>query len=335
MYPALYGENKLLLIEREKQVYFPATHVPAEYLHLLIPYAGICYDHDDDYDMLSQHMQLGPFSLWIHDVFSHNEIVLCPYTPFHLWALHFMFEDSLRAEIFQAERFVLAEKQCNLFSLYADLHKAPMPANKKILSFHINIQPADLALLAGIYPSLGYLARKRPPINISGPVNEQPYLINPLCNLLIQNILTCRFVEQQAAYFLFRCCVDLFLNFAHQDTTAHKPALLSDPVNTEIFNRLFTYLVEHPHIDHSISELAEIHNMQPVKLAMGFREHFHIGITAFMRMQQMMLAYNLLFKNPLPLAEIAKNLQFRNAQEMVSAVERYYRCNVPELRRVM
>ncbi len=67
------------------------------------------------YDMLSQHVRLGPFSLWLHDVFARKDIVLCPYTPFHLWALHFMYEDSLRAESFKMNGFTLEEKECNLF----------------------------------------------------------------------------------------------------------------------------------------------------------------------------------------------------------------------------
>lgn len=332
MYPKLHDENKLLLVDRFTQDYLPATYVPAEYLHLVIPYAGLYYEQDPDYDILSQHIALGPFSLWLHDIFARKDIVLCPYAPFHLWALHFMYEDSLRPETIIKEEFILDERECNLFNLYADMHRVPMQAGKKVLSFHINILPAALKQLVQQYPALYYLTNKKLD-NITSVINQRPYMINAVCNMLIQNILSCRYIEQQAHYYLQRCCVDLFLNFAQQDAAGPEPFLLSSLMSTELFNNIFSYLTAHPHIPHSVAELANMFNMHGAALAHGFRQHFSMGITPFIKMNRMMLIYNRLMQKSFTLSMLADTTGYRNIQEMLNEVQEYYHCDVRELRR--
>lgn len=334
MYPQLHDENKLLLVDRFAQDYHPATYVPAEYLHLIIPYAGLYYEQDNEYDILSQHISLGPFSLWLHDIFAKKDIVLCPYAPYHLWALHFMYEDSLRPESIKTNEFILEERECNLFNLYSDMHRVPMPAGKKVLSFHINIRPEDLKRLVQVYPPLYYLTNKQQG-NVSTIINQRPYTINAVCNMLIQHILSCKYVEIQAHYFLQRCCVDLFLNFAQQDAASQEPLLFSSLINTNLFNAIFSYLIDHPHIQHSLPELANMFDMDGNKLAQGFRQHFGIGISAFIKMNRMMLIYNRLMQKSFSLSMLAEATGYRNMQQLLDEVEEYYSCDVKELRRGM
>lgn len=334
MYPQLHDENKLLLVDRFTQDYLPATYVPQEYLHLIIPYAGLYYEQDADYDILSQHISLGPFSLWLHDIFAKKDIVLCPYAPFHLWALHFMYEDSLRAESFETNEFILEEKECNLFNLYADMHRVPMPAGKKVLSFHINILPGALKQLVQRYPALYYLTNKKLD-NISSVVNQRPYHINAVGNMLIRNIISCRYIEEQAHFYLHRCCVDLFLNFAQQDAAGPEPFMLSSLMNAELFNNIFSYLVNNPHIPHSVAELANIFNMHGARLAHGFRQHFSMGITPFIKMNRMMSLYNQLMQKSFSLSMLAEATGYRSLKAMTDEVEEYYGCSIMELRRGM
>jgi AraC-like DNA-binding protein len=334
MYPQLHDENKLLLVDRFTQDYLPATLVSPEYLHLVIPYAGLYYEQDADYDILSQHIPLGPFSLWLHDIFARKDIVLCPYSPFHLWALHFMYEDSLRADAFQKENFILDERECNLFNLHSEMYKVPMPASKKILSFHINILPGALKKMVQHYPPLYYLTNKRLD-NVSSIINQRPYKINAVCNMLIQKILSCKYIEEQAHFYLYRCCLDLFLNFAQQDAAGPGPLLFSNVMNTELFNSIFSYLVEHPDTPHSIAELANMFNMHGARLAQGFRQYFSIGITPFIKMNRMMMLYNRMLQKSFTLSMLAESAGYRNTQDMVDEVEDYYECDINALRRGM
>ncbi len=333
MYPTLFEENKLLLIDRLDQAYFPIAHIPTEYLNLIIPYAGLYYEYDDDYNMLSQHIKLGPFSLWVHDVFARKDIVLRPYAPFHLWALHFMYEDTLRAETSKTSQFTLEERQCNLFNLYSYMHRVPMAGGQKVLSFHINILPSDLMLLVQHHPGLYYLANKRVQRS-SGLINVKPYRINAVCNMLIRTILSCRYIEAQAVHFLERCCLDLFINFAQQDAIADEIRPPTE-AQTILFNQIFEYLTEHPHIVHTEDEVAKMFNLSGVKLAQGFRAQFSIGIAAFLHMLKMMMIYNTLLQKACTLKELALISGYRNIEDMIRDVEKYYNCSLAALRRSM
>lgn len=333
MYPTLYEENKLLLLDRLDQDYFPAAYIPTEFLPLIIPYAGLYYEQDDDYNMLSQHIRLGPFSLWTHDVFARKDIVLRPFAPFHFWALHFMYEDTLRAESLKSDSFTLAERQCNLFNLFAYKHRVPMPGGKKILSVHINILPSDLMLLVQQHPGLYYLANKRVQRK-SSLINEKPYRINPVSNLLIRHILSCKYIEAQASYFLERCCLDLFLIFSQQDAIADE-IMPHTEEQIDLFNQIFTYLTDHPHIVHTEQEIAIMFDIQPVKLARGFREHFSIGITPFLHMLKMIMIYQTLMQKACTLQDVATMAGYRHVAELVRDVEKYYGCNLAALRRSM
>lgn len=321
-------------MDRFTHTYLPATYVPQEYLQLIIPYAGLYYEQDKDCEILSQHISLGPFSLWLHDILAKEDIVLCPYVPFHLWALHFMYEDSLRAESLKTNEFILNEKECNLFNLYSELHRVPMPAGKKVLSFQINILPGTLKQLVQRHPALYYLANKQPD-KVSNIINQRPYSINPVCNVLVQHILSCRFIEQQAYYYLHRCCVDLFLNFAQQDAACPAPILLPGMTNTNLFHNIFSYLVEHADIPYSVAELANMFNMDGTGLARGFRQHFSIGITPFIKMNRMMMLYNRMMQKAFTLSMVAEATGYRSTQDMLQEVEEYYNCDIRELRRSM
>lgn len=333
MYPTSFEENKLLLLDRLDQAYFPAAYIPTEYLNLIIPYAGLYYEYDDDYNMLSQHIKLGPFSLWVHDVFARKDIVLRPYAPFHLWALHFMYEDTLRAETFKTNKFTLEERQCNLFNLYEHMHRVPMAGGKKVLSFHINILPSDLMLLVQQHPGLYYLANKRVQRS-SSLINVKPYHINAVCNMLIRTILSCRYIEAQAIHFLERCCLDLFINFAQQDAISDEIRPPTE-AQTILFNQIFNYLTEHPHIVHTETEVAKMFNIPAFKLAQGFRAQFSIGITTFLHMLKMMMIYNTLMQKAVTLRELAIIAGYKDIEEMITDVEKYYSCNLAALRRSM
>ncbi|WP_343670023.1 hypothetical protein [Chitinophaga sp.] len=332
MYPVLHDENKLLLIDRFITEYIHAGYVPTEYLQLVIPAGGLYFESDNDFDMLSQHMQLGYFSVWLHDIFAKKDIVLCPYSPYHLWALHFMYEDSLRAETISIPDFLLEERQCNLFNLYSEMHRVPMKAGQKVLSFHINIMPANIPKLVQQYPGLYNLANKRLQ-KISGVINNRPYRINAVCNYLVQHILSCKYIEEMAQYYLHRCCVDLFLNFALQDATPPPSIQLYTPIQTVMLHQVFNYVTTNPQMQHSVAELANMFNMPGAQLAQGFRHHFCIGITPFINMVRMMHIYDSIMQKSLTLGMIAATTGYRNTTDMLKEVDAYYECNVMLLRR--
>lgn len=299
---------------------------------MILPFAGVYFERDAQCDILSQHRQVGPFSIWIQEVFAKEDTVLLPYTPHHIWALHFMFEASLEVELYKDNSFSLSERECNLFSLKSDLHVTRLKKGEKILSCHINIIPSHLKKLARKHPRLMQLADK-PSLDLSGALHSYSYHITPVCSFLLQRILTCRHIEKPADHFLYRCCLDLFMNFSQQDLQV--PLQVTDILYTEEFNGLFKFIMENPHQPFTIQQLAEFSAIKLTQLKEGFIRNFAISIEHFVRMVKMMMVFDLLTQECITLSEIAYAAGFTSWKTLNKAFKKYYGCELEDLRRGM
>lgn len=323
MRSTLFKANKLILIEKDKQSYIPANCLPLEYLKLVVPYAGLYFREDEECEILSQHISTGPFSLWMHDIFAKDRITLLPYTPYHIWTLHFMYEDSLVIESKENPPFLLEERECNLFNLLPGLHPVPMDADRKVLSVHINIRPEFFPNLVHKYPALGELLNRLVP-SVSCAINDVPHPISAVADLLIQRILTCRYTGRKAHTFLYRCILDLLLNYAQREAQAHEPFLFSSLEHRETYRQIFNLLVEQAHKTFSLAELSWLYGLPVAELSQGFRQHYAISVEDFNHMQRMMLTYHLLHKRNCSLPVIAEAAGFKDTHEMVKQAEAYY-----------
>lgn len=331
MNSTMYKAGKLLLIEKKHQQYNPPRNIPEEFKRLLLPHAEISFRQDNDCDMLTQIIDAGPFSLWMHDIFTREDIVLLPWTPKHILTINYMFEDSLRAESRQSDAFPLEEKECNCLNLHPGIHKVPMSGDKKILSVHINIMPASMPSLVQKYPILNVLNISSLSA-ISGPVNKDPHHINLFSDFLIQKLISCRYTGTRARYFIQRCCTDLLLNFAQQEADTDQPILFTNILHMDTFHQVFNYLVDNGGKTHSVSELAYMFYLSPDQLTHGFRQHFSIEVGELMYLLRMMTAYNMLHKKYLSLSDVAYTAGFSGVSEMVTHLERYYNCRMDEMR---
>ncbi|HJT74983.1 MAG TPA: AraC family transcriptional regulator [Chitinophaga sp.] len=314
--------NKLLLLEREVPSYVPITNIPREYMPILIPYAGVYFRKDKEAEILSQHIRLGPFSLWMHDVYAREDIVVCPFIPYHLWSLHGLYEDSLRLKVPQAPDFHLEEKEYYLFNLPSSLFKIPIVAETKVLSFHINILPDALRELVPLYPGLAPLVNK--PVKGAGCINEYPYHSNALCDFLVQEILSCRYTDSIAYTYLFRICIDIFLNMAAQEDAIDTPLLLSSVLHADKIHQAFHCLAEHPYKIPSTLQLSLMFGLSIAELEQGFQQHFAISLEEFIHMIRMMLVYHLLQNDKLTLPMIAEVADFEDVDEMLIQAKEYY-----------
>ncbi|PWV54533.1 helix-turn-helix transcriptional regulator [Chitinophaga sp. S165] len=327
MRSTLFKANKLLLIEKDKQSYIPANCLPPEYLKLIIPHAGLYFREDEECEILSQHIGAGPFSLWMHDIFAKDKIVLLPYTPYHIWTLHFMYEDSLMITGGEKPPYLLEERECNMFSLLPGLHPVPMEDNTKVLSVHINIRPEFFPKLMKKYPPLrDLLSRTIPPVSCA--LNDHPHPISAVCDLLVQQILTCHYTGRKAHIFIYRCILDLLLNYAQREAHAHEPFLFSSLEHRETYKQLFRFIIEHPHMNCSLAKLSRMFKLPAAELSKGFLQHYAITIEDFTHMIKMIATYKLLHKKNVSIPVIADAVGYKTPAELVKHVEAYYEFKV-------
>lgn len=317
MRPALSEANKLLLLERTIPAYIPVTSIPQEYRSLIIPAAGVYFRQDDDCDILSQHVKAGIFSLWFHDIFARRNLVLSPFVPHHIYALHSLYEDSLQLR--SRPPFVLVEKETNLFNLSAGMHQVPMKAGQKVLSVHINILPNDFQQLATIHPQLlPFINKKTTPI-----INTNTLYNNAVCNFLMRKMLTCEYSGKTAHRFLYRCALELLINAAQQEA-ATQPLQVSSLLLAENIHQVFNRITDAPYKTHSIAELCYLFQIKPADLEPGFHQHFAIDIRSYMHMTKMMMVYDRLFNSPFSKEEIAEVAGFSDIAVMMQQVNTYF-----------
>ncbi|HEU4551690.1 MAG TPA: AraC family transcriptional regulator [Chitinophaga sp.] len=315
--------EKWLLIERDDKNYTPAAEIPDEYLHLLMPYAGAYFYRDEDCDMLTQHIKVSEFSILGHDIFARKYFILRPYTSRHILALHYMHDDSIHAVIDQMGPFRLSEKEVNLFSLHADFHSAVLDTGQRITSFHINLQPDTLPALAEKFPGLLPLTLHATD-HLNGPVNKQPYRINVIGSLLLRRLLSCRYVEVQAECYLYRCCVDLYLQFAMQYAQSLQlPVHLPDS-HIALANRVQDFIQHNVQERLTSTALAEHFGAPEVVLQTAFEQVFAIPVNDFILQQKMMAAYDLLLQTRSSLNNIAYRTGYRNRLALTRDFEKYY-----------
>lgn len=324
--------EKRFYVERPEGAYDKVSSIPEEYIPLLLPYAGVYFERDQYCDILSQHKQVGPFSFWVQEVLANENFVLCPYTPIHTWALHFMYNTSLQVELYDNQSFELVERECNLFNLESDLHRVPMAAGARMLSCHVNILPHDIRELAKLHPVLSSLANLASS-GVSGPLNKYPYHINPVCNYLLQRAITCRHIGMPADRFIYRCCLDLLLNFAQQ----HKqlPIEVNNVLHLDLLAGLFKLLVENPHKNFNSAMLASMFDLSVAELRGSFLKYYAISLNGFIRMTKMIMVFELLTKKSISLSAIAGAVGYDNWRNLNRAFKKYYGCELEELRRAM
>jgi len=325
--------RKILIIETKDRHFTPAEKIPEEFLHLLLPFAGAYLERDADCDILNQAIWLDGFSIWGHHVFVYKDILLAPFTPHHILALHFMLLANIEADIDGKRRFSLQQRQANLFSLHSRFHTAPLEAGQDIFSFHINITQEALHSLALRYPELEHLAKKPISLN-SGPLNRLPYDINPLSFDIIKAMYSCRLIEDQAKHFLQRCCLDLFTIFSIQDEYLENvsSAVPVTEKECEALDQALEYLSIHLPPPSRKKYLAEKWGFDENDFDIKFRQHFHLTFEKFLVLKKMMGAYELIVSTSHSLSYVAWKTGFRNRQELISRFESYYGCDIIAIR---
>lgn len=318
--------EKILKIETDDCNFTPVENVPEEFQHLLIPAAKVFYTHDYDFDMVCQCIRLGLFSLWTHEIFAMEALTLLPVTCREIVTLHFMAHGGTKAEIAQNGSYPLNGKEVNLFKLNALFNEAPMKRGDEIFSFHINVLPADLPKLGEKHPELAQLAKKELMVG-SGSLQARPYKINLVCNYLIKEITDCRYIEMAAEKFLYRCCLDLFINFANQDKIAHLPNIYYSDEMEYTLKETVEYMMEFVEEPFNLAKIAYHFDVRAQELRAAFENTYQITMEEFDRQRKMIHAFQMAVGTKSSPEEISEAICITDVNEFINMFESYFDCS--------
>ncbi|HEY9261682.1 hypothetical protein [Chitinophaga sp.] len=323
--------EKILKIETESCNFTPVDQIPEEYQHLLIPAAKVFFTRDYDFDMVCQCIRLGFFSIWTHEIFAMEAINLLPVTCKEIVALHFMAHGGTKAEIAQTGSYPLNGKEVVLFKLNAQFNEAPMKRGDEMFSFHINVLPADLPKLGEKHPELAQLAKKEL-IPGSGPLQDKPYKINLVCNYLIKEITDCKYIEQAAEKFLYRCALDLFINFANQDKIAHLPNIYySDEMKATLVDTV-EYIKETVEEPFNLAKIAYHFDVKAQELRAAFENTYQITMEEFDLQRKMIHAFDMTVATKATPEEIGNAICIRDTKQFINLFESYFDCSFIRVR---
>lgn len=318
--------EKILKIETDDTNFTPVEMIPEEYQHLIIPAAKVFYTHDYDFDMVCQCIRLGVFSLWMHEIFAMEAINLLPVTCREIVVLHFMAHGGTKAEIAQNGTYPLNGKEVNLFKLNSLFHEAPMKRGDEMFSFHINVLPQDLAALGEKHPELAQLAKKEL-MPGSGALQDRPYKINLVCNYLIKAINECKYIEMPAEKFLYRCCLDLFINFANQDKIAHLPNIYYSDEMEYALKETVEYMIENVEEEFNLAKIAYHLDVNAQELRTAFENTYQITLEAFDLQRKMIHAFYLTVGTKSTPRQIAKSIAMKDTTKFINLFESYFDCS--------
>lgn len=321
MSPLRQGDARLFPLEGQRTSNANAVQIPEEYLQLILPYAGIHYWQQANAHILSQHIPLGCFSLWIHDIVAHRNQVVYPFVPFPLYTLHYLFESTLSIRMTRSSPFQLEEDTCNLFYLKPGVSYLPLEAGAKALSLHINILPQYMPQLTRDYPEMHQRL-----LEISSGnqvINKHPYTINAISHLLISKMLSCRCDRQNAVLYMERCCTDLFRIFCRQYAIENSSTFIDEEDTNDVYHKIFEYLKTNTHIYHDIHKISRMFEIPEGEVATGFLNTFSLSIQECIHMLKMMQAFDLLMQHTHDLSDVATAVAMGTAA-MIASVEQYY-----------
>ncbi len=320
-----------LRIESDDMEFIPAENLPAEYAHLPIPTANISYRSDENAEVICQTVDLGDFTIRTHEVYAMENIMLIPHTQKEIFALHFMAGGEVAAELSDSGPYMMAKREMALFRLLPSRHKAIMKQWEVMFSFHIDILPETLTKLAAKHPELRELARKKLKPG-SAPVNEDPYEINQACMNLIDEICNCKLVGHQAKTMMYRCCLDLYFNFAAQDKLADQPIRVFPLYITEKLPAALEYLKIHTSEAFSMAKMSVLLDLTIQELREAFIDAYFMTPEAYHLQLQMLHAYKLAINSLATPEEIGKTIAMNNAEEFIVLFESYFNCSIVTIR---
>lgn len=320
-----------LRIESDDLEFIPAENLPAEYAHLPIPTANISYRSDENAELICQTVELGDFTIRTHEVYALENIMLIPHTEKEIFALHFMAGGEVAAELSGDGPYMMAKREMALFRLLPSRHKALMKQWEVMFSFHIDILPETLTKLAAKHPELRELAGKKLKEG-SAPVNEEPYEINQACMNLIDEICNCKLIGNQAKAMMYRCCLDLYFNFAAQDKLADQPIRVFPLYVSEKLPDALEYLTKHTHEAFSMAKMSVLLDLTIQELREAFIDNYFMTPEAYHLQRQMLKAYKMAINSLATPEEIGRSIAMNNVEEFIVLFESYFNCSIVTIR---
>ncbi|WP_109694950.1 AraC family transcriptional regulator [Chitinophaga deserti] len=295
--------------------------IPQEYWPLQIPCASKHFFRDEAHDRISQIIHAPPFTIRIHDIITHEPMMLLPAS---------LPEPCCSIEVQQSIKPAEAVEKNASFSCGTrqDIHGAEtiseLPADVYHCTFRAELRPEDLIRLSASWPQLTTLAGKAA-CWLHGSQPAVPLRPNELVNLLLTQVIHCSYIGDTAQCFLRRVCLDLMLAAATQSRMAgSKRYVRLSRSDKSALHDIFTKARQDVGLLSDTLELTEQYHISRHKFQNGFLQEFGISPKDYHQMLVMYHAFHLLHRNRKSMLITAIRCGFETPSELRSAIIRHF-----------
>ncbi|WP_142686854.1 helix-turn-helix transcriptional regulator [Chitinophaga polysaccharea] len=319
--------TKYLLINPGKRVCTTYEQVPG-YLHSqLIPNAKCFTDIDEDGVIIDQHIQANELSISYHLIHLKKGVALTTIAPgknyLPVGISGFAANSSTLPMTMK-----LGKKELNTLKGASDT--ATLVTEKEfVVSFEVNLHLPLAKYMVPEFPLFGALNVDEPTAD-KQPVRKTPYHLNEVNYQIMHRIRSFKAVGETADVFFRRNAIDFYATYL-RFLQAPPPLMLMEQYREKL-REIANYIIHHPAETTTKEALCDKFGVASEFLEAPFEQEFLITVEELILQEKMAFVFKMLTETNRTLTHIASVTRYSNWEELSAVFEKYYKCNIAELR---
>lgn len=320
-------KTKYLLINPGKRICTTYEQVPGYLQSHLIPNAKCFADIDENGVIMDQQIQLNELSVYYHLVHLKQGVELATIAPDKAYLAVCISGFAENAAAFPM-KMKLGKREMNIQGVATDT--ATLVTEKEfVISFHVNLHLPFAKYLVAEFPLFGVLNLKEPNVD-KQPVKKAPYHLNEVNYQIMHRIRSFKAVGEAADVFFRRNAIDFYATYLRY--LQGPPSLMLMEHYREKLREIASYIIHHPAEVTDKEALCDKFGVAPEFLEAPFEQEFLITVEELILQEKMAFVFKMLLETNRTLTHIASLTQYNGWEELSAVFEKYYKCNIAELR---
>lgn len=319
--------TKYLLINPGKRACTTYEQVPDYLQSQLIPNAKCFTDIDEDGVIMDQHIQINELSISYHLIHLTKGVALTTVPPGKNY-LPVGISGFTASSSTLPMTMKLGKKELN--TLKGASGTATMVSEKEfVISFEVNLHLPFAKYLVPEFPLFSALNIKEPTVD-KQVVRKTPYHLNEVNYQIMHRIRSFKAVGEAADVFFRRNAIDFYATYLRY-LQAPPPLMLMEQYREKL-REIANYIIHHPAEVTTKEALCDRFGVATEFLEAPFEQEFLITVEELILQEKMAFVFKMLLETNRTLTHIASLTQYSNWEELSAVFEKYYKCNIAELR---
>ncbi|MGF6930154.1 AraC-like DNA-binding protein [Chitinophaga sp. W2I13] len=320
-------KTKYLLINPGKRVCTTYEQVPGYLQSQLIPNAKCFADIDENGVIMDQEIALNELSVHYALVHLKQGVELTTVAPDNACLPVCISGFAENAAAFPM-KMKPGKKEMN--TREGATHTTTLITEKEFtINFHVNLHLPAAKHLVTEFPLFKVLNLKEPAAD-KQPVKKAPYHLNEVNYQIMHRIRSFKAVGETADVFFRRNAIDFYATYLRY--LQGPPSLMLMEHYREKLREIANYIIHHPAEATCKEALCDRFSVASEFLEAPFEQEFLITVEELILQEKMAFVFKMLIETDRTLTHIASLTQYSGWEELSDVFEKYYKCNIAELR---